>query len=99
MCRKRGLPAPDRQVIRQGPNGRVYLDVRWSSIGLVVEIDGSQHRVGLALTDDNLRQNAVTLSGDVVLRIDLIGLKVYAQQFMDQVCRAHAELTAARSCA
>jgi len=78
---------------------RVYLDVRWSSIGLVVEIDGSQHRVGLALTDDNLRQNAVTLSGDVVLRIDLIGLKVCAHQFMDQVCRAHAELTAARNCA
>ena len=97
MCRKRGLPEPDRQVLRRGPTGRIYLDVRWSSIGLVVEIDGSQHRIGLALTHDNLRQNAVTLTGDVVLRIDLVGLKVCADQFMDQVCQAHAELTAARN--
>ena len=95
MCRRRGLPEPDRQVIRRGPNGRIYLDVRWS-IGLVVEIDGAQHRTGLALTQDNLRQNAVTLTGDVVLRVDLIGLRVRSDQFMDQVCQAHAQLTAER---
>lgn len=96
MCRRRGLPEPDRRVIRRGPNGRIYLDVRWSTIGLVVEIDGAQHRTGLALTQDNLRQNAVTLTGDVVLRVDLIGLRVCPDHVMDQVCQAHARLTAAR---
>ena len=92
MCRRRGLPEPDRQVLRTGPRGRVYLDVRWSGLGLIVEIDGAQHRMGLALMEDNLRQNDVTLSGDVVLRIDLLGLRVAEDQFLDQVERAMAQL-------
>jgi len=92
MCRARGLPEPTRQVVRSGPNGRIYLDVRWDGLGLVVEIDGAQHRQGLAVTEDNLRQNSVALTGDVVLRIDLIGLRIEAQRFMDQVDEAHRVL-------
>ena len=84
-CRRRGLPAPRRQVLRQGPRGRIYLDVRWTEFGVAVEIDGAFHRVGLAVTDDNLRQNHVVLSGDLILRIDLIGLRLAATAFMDQV--------------
>jgi hypothetical protein len=52
---------------------------------LVVEIDGSQHLQGLSVTDDNLRQNAITLQGDLVLRIDLVGLRLYEDAFLDQV--------------
>jgi hypothetical protein len=89
LCRARGLPEPVRQVIRRGPRGRVYLDVRWEC-GVVVEIDGSQHRIGLAVTDDNLRQNSVTIGGDLVLRIDLLGLRLYGDQFLDQVAAALA---------
>ena len=85
MCRRRGLPAPSRQVIRHGPRGTIYLDVRWDDVGLVVEIDGSQHTHGLSVADDNLRQNAVTLQGDMVLRIDLVGLRLYEDAFLDQV--------------
>lgn len=92
LCRRRKLPPPDRQVIRRTTTGRVYLDVRWSNVGLVVEIDGSAHRVGLAVTDDNLRQNRLTLLGDIVLRIDLVGLRVEADAFLDQICEAHAFL-------
>ena len=29
LCRQRGLPEPDRQFVREGPGGRIYLDVRW----------------------------------------------------------------------
>jgi hypothetical protein len=47
MCRERGLPEPSRQVLVEGPRGRMYLDVRWDDHGLVVEIDGVQHRMGL----------------------------------------------------
>jgi very-short-patch-repair endonuclease len=94
LCRERGLPEPFRQEVRQGPTGRIYLDVRWKSSQLVVEIDGAQHRWGLAVTIDNLRQNAVTLSGDRVLRIDIIGLRLESDLFMDQVAQGLARLAA-----
>ncbi len=64
LCRARRLPEPSRQVVRQGPRGRVYLDVRWDGHGLVVEIDGAQHRDGLNVSIDNLSRNAVVLTGD-----------------------------------
>ena len=60
-------------MVTQGPSGRIYLDVRWSAIGLVVEIDGVGHSWGLAPGGDALRQKEVTLDGDVVLRVDLVG--------------------------
>ncbi len=87
MCRRHGVPPPDRQVLRHTALGRVYLDARWDGSRFVVEIDGAGHRVGLAVTDDNLRQNEVTLGDDRVLRIDLIGLRVHETAFMDQVRR------------
>lgn len=91
-CRRHGLPEPSRQVVRNGPRGRVYLDVRWDC-GLVVEIDGAGHRWGLAVTDDNLRQNAVALQGDTVLRIDVLGLRIAEEQFMQQVLAAYRHLS------
>ncbi len=83
-CRRHGIPAPDRQVVMRGPRGRIYLDARWDS-GLVVEIDGAGHRVGTAVTWDNLRQNSVVLQGGTVLRIDVIGLRLEEAAFMAQV--------------
>lgn len=85
LCRRYGLPEPSRQVVRRGPRGRIYLDVVWEEAGLVVEIDGSGHRTGLAVSDDNLRQNAVTLGGDRVLRYDLLALRLFESQVMRQV--------------
>ena len=87
LCRARGMPEPSRQVVRQTPGGRTYLDVGWDDVDLAVEIDGAQHRWGLAVTADNLRQNDVTLSGDRVLRIDVIGLRLQTGRFLDQVER------------
>lgn len=87
LCRCRGLPEPSRQVVRQTPGGRIYLDVAWDDYDLVVEIDGAQHRWGTAVTFDNLRQNDVTLSGDRVLRIDVIGLRLETDRFLGQVER------------
>lgn len=91
MCRRHGMPEPERQVVRRGPRGRVYLDVRWAGNRLVVEIDGSGHRMGLAVTDDNLRQNSVTLDGDRVLRFDLLGLRLHEPVVMAQVGRGLLE--------
>lgn len=88
LCRARRLPEPARQTVRRGPRGTVYLDVRWDAVSLVVEIDGSQHAWGLASTDDQLRQNDVVISGDRVLRMTLMGLRLMPEVFMDQVSAA-----------
>ncbi len=94
LCRRAGLPEPDRQVVVETPTGRVYLDVRWSEDGLVVEIDGSQHRQGLAVGDDQLRQNAVSIGNDLVLRYDLFVLRLRPDEVVSQIWQAHAALRA-----
>lgn len=97
LCRRWGLPAPDRQVVRRGPRGRIYLDVRWDANGLVIEIDGIHHTERLAPVDDSLRQNAVVLANDRVLRIPVLGLRLLPDLFMAQVVQAHATAPARAS--
>jgi very-short-patch-repair endonuclease len=97
MCRRRGLPEPDRQVVVRTEKGSIYLDVRWSSIGLVVEINGVGHVQGLAVSRDNFRQNEVTLSGDMVLSFDLVAVRLMPDDVLDQVVAAHAMLSARRA--
>jgi very-short-patch-repair endonuclease len=94
-CRRRGLPTPTRQVVRTTARGRIYLDVAWEDIGLVVEIDGGHHASALAPVDDALRQNEVVINGATVLRIPVIGLRLAPDRFLAQVVRAHARLTRA----
>jgi len=85
LCRGAGLPEPSRQVVRQGPDGRIYLDVAWRGTHLVVEIDGAHHQLGLNPVDDALRQNSVTLGQAHVLRIPVLGLRLQPEAFMAQV--------------
>jgi len=89
LCRQRGLPEPDRQEVVETRRGRIYLDVRWKE-GLCVEIDGVQHRRGLAVSMDNLRNNELVLRRDRALRIDLVGLRIFTDDFLDQVGRGLA---------
>jgi hypothetical protein len=87
LCRRRGLPEPDRQALRRTARGNAYLDAAWHGAALAVEIDGSQHTAGLALVADHLRQNNVTLQRGRVLRISLLGLRVSGDDFLDQIAR------------
>lgn len=87
LCAARGLPVPTRQAVRVLPDGRAYLDAYWEEEGLVVEVDGGQHSQALEPVRDALRQNDVTLTGDRVLRIPLIGLRLHSDKFLDQVER------------
>lgn len=97
LLRRRGLPPPTRQALRS-VDGRVrYLDVCWEDIGLALEIDGAAHSEGLEVTFDNLRANAVTLGGDVILRMNLVGLRVHRDAFLDQVVEAHRLLSSRRA--
>lgn len=93
LCRQHRLPTPQRQVVRSGISGRIYLDVRWRDCPLVVEVDGAQHRQGLAVSADNLRRNALAIDGETVLTIDLIGLRLQTDTFMRQVVSAYSALT------
>lgn len=87
-CRRRGLPKPSRQVVRRGKDGTYYLDVSWEEWGVVVEIDGIQHTWATNVVHDALRHNDVTLDNSVVLRLPLLGLRVAADDFFDQIERA-----------
>jgi very-short-patch-repair endonuclease len=93
-CRRRGLPEPDRQVLRRGRDGKYYLDVFWEKWRLVVEIDGIQHAWAKQIVGDALRQNDLSLQGNTVLRLPLLGLRVAADEFYEQVEQA----LAARGC-
>ncbi len=55
---------------------------------MTVEIDGIAHLSGLAPLEDALRQNALVIGGELVLRIPLLGLRLAPAVFLDQVARA-----------
>lgn len=86
--RRRGLPVPDRQVIRRAPNGTYFLDARWAAFGVVLEIDGIQHAEAGQVVNDALRQNDVAMSGDLVLRLPLLGLRLQPDSFFAQIAEA-----------
>ncbi|MBM6404497.1 hypothetical protein JQN72_09610 [Phycicoccus sp. CSK15P-2] len=88
-CRRRGLPAPARQQVRHLPNGRAYLDMAWPEAKLAVEVDGAGHTWGLAPHDDALRQNAVLLGDELVLRVPVIGWRLTPDAYLDQICDAY----------
>ncbi|MFD1827228.1 hypothetical protein [Mumia zhuanghuii] len=88
MARRRGLPEPDRQVVRRGRDGRIYLDVIWEAFAVVVEIDGIHHAFAQNLVNDALRHNAVTLRIATVLRLPLLGLRVASDAFFAQIAEA-----------
>jgi hypothetical protein len=55
LCREFGLPEPDRQARRVGPNGVIYLDSEWSADEVIVEIEG--------FTTSNLARPLLTRAG------------------------------------
>lgn len=86
--RRRGMPAPARQVLRRDQGNRYYLDLYWPELALVVEIDGIHHAWAENIVGDALRQNALALDGDTVLRLPLLGLRLQPEEFFEQVERA-----------
>lgn len=86
--RRRGLPAPEQQVLRKDRRGRYYLDLAWPGLGVVVEIDGIHHAWAENIVGDALRQNSLALTGDVVLRLPLLGLRLQPEDFYAQIAEA-----------
>jgi hypothetical protein len=88
LCRRYGLPQPTRQAVRTERKGRVYLDVFWKEFGVAAEVEGAHHTQGLNAVDDAVRQNEVSIVGDVVIRIPVLGLRLDPETFMAQLARA-----------
>jgi len=86
--RRRGLPVPERQVLRLAAGNRYYLDLYWPGWKLVVEVDGIHHSWAENVVGDALRQNALALDGDTVLRLPLLGLRLEPEAFYGQIERA-----------
>ncbi len=84
----RGLPPPARQVLRRDKKNRYYLDLYWPDYHLVVEIDGIHHAWAENVVGDALRQNAVVIAGDRVLRVPLLGLRLNPDEFFGQIQEA-----------
>ena len=87
-CRERGIPEPDLQVLRRTRSGTYYLDLRWNSWCVVVEVDGIQHTWVENVVAEALRQNTVALAGDTVLRLPVLGLRSCPDEFFAQVAEA-----------
>ena len=84
-------------MLRRDGRGRYYLDLYWPEHRLVVEIDGIHHTWAENVVGDALRQNALVLDGDTVLRVPLLGLRLEPDAFYDQIGEAIAAAQAARA--
>jgi very-short-patch-repair endonuclease len=74
--RRRGLPAPSRQVLRCRPSGQQYLDCRFDRFTLAVEVDGVQHDAAEHRVADLLRDLTLISEGDSVVRLPLFALRL-----------------------
>jgi hypothetical protein len=93
LCRRYGLPSPDRQVVRRGKDGRPrYLDAYWLRYRLLVEIDGAWHTDADAWWADMRRQNELWIAGDRVLRFPAWLVRAHPAAVAAQL---HAALAAA----
>jgi hypothetical protein len=75
LRRAAGLPEPNRQVVRRGPRGRVYLDAYWDEWNVVAEIEGIHHEWESNQVGDTLRQNDLTFTSAAVLGIPIVTLR------------------------
>ena len=78
MCRAHGIPAPAQQVVRRGPDGRIYLDCRWDRYGISLEIQGAGHGQLLNALDDDLRLLGLATDGDIALSVSVLTLRLDA---------------------
>lgn len=83
--RERGLPEPDRQVLRRRPSGKEYLDVRFDRYRLTLEIDGAQHEEIQQKVSDVLRDFTLVAEGDAVLRLPLDVFRLAREQVLDRI--------------
>ncbi len=87
--RRSGLPQPDRQVWKQRPGGKRYLDCEWDEYEVHVEIDGLAHRGVAEWVADLSRSNELEIV-EARRRLRIAGFLLLEQEelVLDQVRRA-----------
>jgi very-short-patch-repair endonuclease len=94
LCRRYRLPLPDLQAKRRDAYGRQrYLDAYWRAFRLHAEVDGAHHMDTRHWAADMLRQNALWISGDRVLRFPAWLIRAHPDRVAAQL---RAALTAPR---
>ncbi len=92
LCRRNGLPTPQRQEVRREPSGRRrYLDATWRRRDgrlVVVEVDGALHLAPRRWWDDQLRQNELALADALVLRYPSVVIRAEEALVVAQLRRA-----------
>ncbi len=92
ICRKAGLPLPDRQTVRRDSYGRRrYLDATWRRRDgrlVVVEVDGALHLNVRRWWDDQLRQNELSLADALVLRFPSVVVREAPELVVGQLRQA-----------
>ncbi len=99
LCRRYGLPLPDRQARRTDGDGRArWLDIYFDAYGLVVEVDGLWHMDVEAWWADLRRLNDHTIAGEALLRFPAFALREQPERVAGVMARALAARGWAGSC-
>jgi len=86
-CRRRGLPEPSRQVVCRLSSGRCYLDVRWETYRVSVEVNGAGHdRLDVALRDE-VRIADLQSRGDAAIPLSVLTLRCDPGPFFEALKR------------
>jgi very-short-patch-repair endonuclease len=92
LCRRNRLPAPRLQAVRTDRFGRRrYVDAEWRSRTgkrVVAEVDGALHLAPRRWWNDQLRQNELAITGDLVLRFPTVVFRHESATVVDQLRRA-----------
>jgi hypothetical protein len=89
LCRRSGLPPPQRQAVRRDSEGRRrYLDLFWPEQGVCVEVDGGFHWEASEWRLDMDRQNDLVLDGLTVLRFPSVAVRIDADHVAARLARA-----------
>lgn len=88
LCVRHGAPRPSRQVIRQRPDGKYFLDVEWRAYGVSSEIHGIPHMRVLQWEADLSRANEIVIAGPRLLIFSSYAVRHEYVRVWDQVRRA-----------
>lgn len=86
-CRLRGLPEPNRQVLRKHANGRYVLDAHFDGYRVVVEVQGAGHLVLDKVLTDEVRLLDLAVDGDTMVPVSTTTLRIAPEDFYQALAR------------